>query len=152
MVVGPVFVLIWVGVAVAGMILWSFTPVRMEPRATVWFGSSVRRSRAIARVDLSTPLIQAAGRAFHSREGPPFGLTGLLENMQRHTSTRSKRNLPRSSAYVSEYPNRTLPYGARCGRQRSASTSRSRHHLAVQVPSGVPEHGHDDDETKKCGY
>jgi hypothetical protein len=28
----------------------------------------------------------------------------------------------------------------------------SRHHLAVQVPSGVPEHGHDDDETKECGY
>jgi hypothetical protein len=25
MVVGPVFVLVWVGVAVAGMILWSFT-------------------------------------------------------------------------------------------------------------------------------
>jgi hypothetical protein len=28
----------------------------------------------------------------------------------------------------------------------------SRHHLAVQVPSSVPEHGHDEDETKECGY
>jgi hypothetical protein len=28
----------------------------------------------------------------------------------------------------------------------------SRHDLAVQVPSGVPEHGDDEDETKECGY
>ena len=31
-------------------------------------------------------------------------------------------------------------------------TSDSGHHLTVQMPSGVPEHGHDKDETKERGY
>jgi hypothetical protein len=40
---------------------------------------------------------------FHSREGPPFWSYGTVGNIQRHTSTSSRRaNLPRSSAYFSE--------------------------------------------------
>src|SRR6187455_2655768 len=44
-------------------------------------------------------LIQAVGRPFHSREGPPFGLTGLSEtsNVTRPRLVR-RANLPRSSA------------------------------------------------------
>jgi hypothetical protein len=49
-------------------------------------------------------------------------------------------------------PDPDLTYGALKGRERNASEADSRHHLAVKVPSGVPEHGNDDNETKERGY
>ena len=98
-------------------------------------------------------LIQAAGRPFHSREGPPFGLTGLSEtsNVTRPRLVEERTFRARVLTSPND-PNRTLPYGARCCRQASEAHVDSRHHLAVQVPSGVPEYGHDEDETKECGY
>jgi len=60
-------------------------------------------------------LIQAAGRPFHSREGPPFGLTGLSEtsNVTRPRLVEERTFRARVLTSPND-PNRTLPYGARC--------------------------------------
>jgi len=98
-------------------------------------------------------LIQAAGRPFHSREGPPFGLTGLSEtsNVTRPRLVEERTFRARVLTSPND-PNRHCPTARAVDASAVQAQADSRHHLAVQVPSGVPEHGYDDDETKECGY
>src|SRR5262245_31913048 len=68
----------------------------MEPRATVWFGSSVR------------------GRGQLAESARRFGLTGLSEtpNVTRPRLVEERTFRARELASPND-PNRTLPYGAR---------------------------------------